>query len=112
MNAIALVIWLLTGMLSLVNPAVQDLDKTGTTAISRNNFGSQLFENKHVTSRQVFQAERTGFEPVERFYTVHRFSKPAHSTTLPSLLRKAKVYTLFRFLSTGPASLFPGMAYG
>lgn len=66
MNAIVLVIWLLTVMLSLANPEVVDLDKTGTTAISRNNFGSQLFENKHVTSRQVFQAERTGFEPVER----------------------------------------------
>jgi hypothetical protein len=31
-------------------------------------------------------AERTGFEPVEGLLAPHRFSKPAHSTTLPSLL--------------------------
>ena len=31
-------------------------------------------------------AERTGFEPVEGRLALHRFSKPAHSTTLPSLL--------------------------
>ena len=31
-------------------------------------------------------AERTGFEPVEERLAPHRFSKPAHSTTLPSLL--------------------------
>ena len=31
-------------------------------------------------------AERTGFEPVEELLAPHRFSKPAHSTTLPSLL--------------------------
>ncbi len=31
-------------------------------------------------------AERTGFEPVEGLKTPHRFSKPAHSTTLPPLL--------------------------
>ena len=30
-------------------------------------------------------AERTGFEPVEERLAPHRFSKPAHSTTLPSL---------------------------
>ena len=30
-------------------------------------------------------AERTGFEPVEERLVLHRFSKPAHSTTLPSL---------------------------
>ena len=30
-------------------------------------------------------AERTGFEPVEERLVPHRFSKPAHSTTLPSL---------------------------
>ena len=30
-------------------------------------------------------AERTGFEPVEELLAPHRFSKPAHSTTLPSL---------------------------
>ena len=32
-------------------------------------------------------AERTGFEPVEERLVLHRFSKPAHSTTLPSLLK-------------------------
>ena len=32
-------------------------------------------------------AERTGFEPVEDRLDLHRFSKPAHSTTLPSLLK-------------------------
>jgi hypothetical protein len=32
-------------------------------------------------------AERTGFEPVEGRLALHRFSKPAHSTTLPSLLK-------------------------
>ena len=32
-------------------------------------------------------AERTGFEPVEDLLDLHRFSKPAHSTTLPSLLK-------------------------
>jgi hypothetical protein len=41
-------------------------------------------------------AERTGFEPVEERLAPHRFSKPAHSTTLPSLqsellLSKAEV---------------------
>ena len=30
-------------------------------------------------------AERTGFEPVEGRLAPHRFSKPAHSTTLPPL---------------------------
>jgi hypothetical protein len=33
-------------------------------------------------------AERTGFEPVEERLAPHRFSKPAHSTTLPSLQSK------------------------
>ena len=37
---------------------------------------------------QCFEmAERTGFEPVEDRLDLHRFSKPAHSTTLPSLLK-------------------------
>lgn len=106
MNAIDLVIWLLTVMLSLASPEVVDLDKNGTTAISRNNFGSQPFENKHVTSRQVFQAERTGFEPVEQFYTVHRFSKPAHSTTLPSLLWESESLHPFPLVLNGTSFAF------
>tara|TARA_B100000085_G_scaffold262554_1_gene267838 strand:+ start:166 stop:417 length:252 start_codon:yes stop_codon:yes gene_type:complete len=36
----------------------------------------------------VRMAERTGFEPVEERLAPHRFSKPAHSTTLPSLLEE------------------------
>ena len=35
---------------------------------------------------KIEMAERTGFEPVEERLAPHRFSKPAHSTTLPSLL--------------------------
>ena len=34
---------------------------------------------------EIKMAERTGFEPVEERLVPHRFSKPAHSTTLPSL---------------------------
>ena len=34
---------------------------------------------------EQIMAERTGFEPVEERLAPHRFSKPAHSTTLPSL---------------------------
>ena len=37
-------------------------------------------------------AERTGFEPVEELLAPHRFSKPAHSTTLPSLLSEGRTY--------------------
>ena len=37
-------------------------------------------------NKKVKMAERTGFEPVEERLAPHRFSKPAHSTTLPSLL--------------------------
>ena len=42
-------------------------------------------------------AERTGFEPVEERLAPHRFSKPAHSTTLPSL----QVNLLIRIKSVG-----------
>ena len=40
---------------------------------------------KVCVTRAVTLAERAGFEPAVQVYPVHRFSKPAHSTTLPPL---------------------------
>src|SRR6185295_14478866 len=40
----------------------------------------------HLTSSgRSKAAERAGFEPAVQVYPAHRFSKPAHSTTLPPL---------------------------
>ena len=39
-------------------------------------------------------AERMGFEPTEPLLAVHRFSKPAHSTTLPPLRSRKNEQTM------------------
>ena len=64
-----------------------DLDKSWTSACPENEHGPQMPISEALASRGSFHAERTGFEPVEELITPHRFSKPAHSTTLPPLQR-------------------------
>jgi hypothetical protein len=59
-------------------------DKTGTNPSTQNEAGSQMVVSQPLTSRQSSKAERTGFEPAVGL-RLHRFSKPAHSTTLPPL---------------------------
>lgn len=44
------------------------------------------FKEKKVPTEPGLQTERTGFEPAEPL-RAHGFSKPAHSTTLPPLLK-------------------------
>ncbi len=51
--------------LNMPTRTVANRDKSGTSAPSENNTGSQAVVNQQLASRVSFEAERTGFEPAE-----------------------------------------------
>ena len=63
-----------------------DRDKTGTLAIASMGHLTQVPVFQRLAFPSFLQAERGGFEPPVRL-PAHRFSKPAHSTTLAPLRR-------------------------
>jgi hypothetical protein len=84
-----------------------DLDKSWTTRGQENKAGSQVLYHSALTSPGSFQTEREGFEPSDPLIGSHGFSKPAHSTTLPPLLKPYAEATSVDTCS--PASCLPSI---
>ena len=86
----------------------QSSQKAGSTALRRYFYFPKSLQ-KHVFDgfgkiktltnvRAFWLAERGGFEPPVRTYYGQRFSRPPHSTTLPSLLIRHKSINSFMLI--------------
>ena len=76
-----------------------NLDNSWTFAGHENEHDPQVDTRAPLASRRSFDAERTGFEPADRF-PGHRFSKPALSTTQPPLRSDIVDHVLYPILAT------------
>ena len=84
MISLMLVALLLVSESEVQRQAFGDRDKSGTRRARSAEAESQAQNAKEPACAGSFGAEREGFEPSVRL-PVHRFSRPAHSTTLAPL---------------------------